>query len=194
PGFSGSVSQALRPFPQYGNAQVDSVTMSDPFGNYTYHALQVQAQKRFSQGLTVLANYTWSKTLTNADSEYPSQSNWNGNGNSGALNTYNLKVEKGLSQYDIPQRLILSYSYQLPFGKGRALLNTGGVVNAVVGGWQIAGVQSYQGGTPLSVTSPNWNSGPVWVVRLFNQDCFFRLARVGLRLVGALCFAGLLFS
>jgi Carboxypeptidase regulatory-like domain len=158
-GFSGSVSQALRPFPQYSNAQVDSVTMSDPFGNYTYHALQVALQKRFSQGLTMLVNYTWSKTLTNADSEYPSQSNWNGNGNSGALNTYNLKVEKGLSQYDIPQRVILSYSYQLPFGKGKAFAKTGGVVNAVVGGWQIAGVQTYQGGTPLSVTSPNWNSG-----------------------------------
>ena len=159
PGFSGSVSQALRPFPQYGNAQVDSVTMSDPFGNYTYHALQVQAQKRFSQGLTVLANYTWSKTLTNADSEYPSQSAWNGNGNSGALNTYNLKVEKGLSQYDIPQRLVLSYSYQLPFGKGRRFANRGGVANAVAGGWQFAGVQTYQSGTPLSVGSPNWDSG-----------------------------------
>lgn len=159
PGFSGTVSQALRPFPQYGNAQVDSVTMSDPFGVYTYHALQVSAQKRLSGGLTLLANYTWSKTLTNADSEYPSQSNWNGNGNSGALNTYNLKVEKGLSQYDIPQRLVLSYTYQLPFGKGKAFANRGGVVNAIVGGWQFAGVQTYQSGTPLSVTSPNWDSG-----------------------------------
>ena len=158
-GFSGTVSQALRPFPQYGNAQVDSVTMSDPFGVYTYNALQVQMQKRISAGFTVLANYTWSKTLTNADSEYPSQSNWNGNGNSGALNTYNLKVEKGLSQYDIPQRVILSYTYQLPFGKGKRFANTGGVVNALVGGWQIAGVQTYQGGTPLSVHSPNWDSG-----------------------------------
>ena len=45
--------------------------MADPFGTYTYHALQVQMQKRLSQGLTVLANYTWSKTLTNADAEYP---------------------------------------------------------------------------------------------------------------------------
>jgi len=158
-GFSGTVSQALRPFPQYSSAQVDSVTMSDPFGNYTYHALQVQTQKHFSQGLTVLANYTWEKTLTNADSEYPTQSAWNGNGNSGALNTYNLKAEKALSQYDIPQRLILSYSYQLPFGKGKTFVNRGGIVNVVVGGWQVAGVQTYQSGSPLSVGSPNWDSG-----------------------------------
>ena len=158
-GFSGTVSQALRPFPQYANAVVDSVTMSDPFGVYTYHALQVRAEKRFSAGLTLLANYTWSKTLTNADSEYPPQSNWNGNGNSGALNTYNLKVEKGLSQYDIPQRVVLSYTYQLPFGKGKRFANRGGVVNAFVGGWQFAGVQTYQSGTPLSVSSPGWDSG-----------------------------------
>lgn len=159
PGFSGTVGQALRPFPQYGSAQVDSVTMADPFGTYTYHALQVQMQKRFSQGFTMLANYTWSKTLTNADAEYPTQSAWNGNGTSGALNTYNLKVEKGLSQYDTPHRLVLSYSYQLPFGKGRQFVNQSRVANAIIGGWQIAGVQSYQSGTPLSVTSPNWDSG-----------------------------------
>ena len=158
-GFNGTVSQALRPFPQYSNAVVDSVTMSDPFGVYTYHAAQIQAQKRISAGLTMLLNYTWSKTLTNADAEYPLQSNWNGNGNSGALNTYNLKVEKALSQYDVPQRLILSYTYQLPFGKGKPLANQGRVVNAVVGGWQVAGVQTYESGTPLSVTSPGWDSG-----------------------------------
>jgi hypothetical protein len=158
-GFSGTVSQALRPFPQYANAVVDSVTMSDPFGVYTYQAAQIQAQKHLSAGLTMLANYTWEKTITNADSEYPLQSNWNGNGNSGALNTYNLKVEKGLSQYDIPQRLILSYTYQLPFGKGKPFANQGTVLNAVVGGWQIAGVQTYQSGTPLSVSSPGWDSG-----------------------------------
>lgn len=158
-GFSGTVAQALRPFPQYGNAQVDTVTMANPFGVYTYHALQVRAEKRISAGLTLLANYTWSKTLTNADSEYPSQSNWNGNGNSGALNTYNLKVEKGLSQYDIPQRLILSYTYQLPFGKGKPFANEGTVVNALVGGWLFAGVQTYKSGTPLSVTESNWTSG-----------------------------------
>jgi len=158
-GFSGTVSQALRPFPQYQNAVVDTVTMGDPFGVYTYHAMQISAQKRISAGLTLLANYTWSKTITNADSEYPAQANWNGNGNGGALNTYNLKVEKGLSQYDIPQRLILSYTYQLPFGRGKALANQGGVVNAVVGGWQFAGVQTYESGTPLSVGSPGWDSG-----------------------------------
>jgi hypothetical protein len=158
-GFRGSVAQALRPFPQYSNAQVDSVTMSDPFGTYTYHALQVQVQKRYAQGLSILANYTWSKNITNADSEYPLQAAWEGNGTSGALNTYNLKVEKALSQFDMPQRAVLSYTYELPFGKGKRFANKRGAVNVLAGGWQVAGVQTYESGTPLAVTSPNWDSG-----------------------------------
>jgi len=159
PGFSGTVSQALRPFPQYGTVSVDSATMDDPFGDYTYHALQIQANKRISAGLTVLANYSWSKNITNADSEYPSEAGWEGNGTSGALNTYNLKVEKALSQSDIPQRVVLAWTYDLPFGKGKRFANEGGPVNVIVGGWKIAAVQKYQSGTPLSVNSPNWTSG-----------------------------------
>jgi len=158
-GFTGTVAQALRPFPQYGTVSVDSATMSDPFGDYTFNALQVQVTKRTSAGLTVLANYSWSKNLTNADSEYPTEAAWENNGTSGALNTYNLKVEKGLSQLDIPQRVVLAWTYDLPFGKGRKFANQGGVVNALVGGWKIAAVQKYQSGTPLSVTSPGWTSG-----------------------------------
>jgi len=158
-GFSGSVSQALRPFPQYGTVSVDSATMDDPFGDYTYNAFQVQATKRISSGLTVLANYSWSKNITNADSEYPSEAGWEGNGNAGALNVYNLKAEKALSSFDIPQRVVLAWTYDLPFGKGRPFANRGGPVNVLAGGWKIAAVQKYQSGTPLSVSSSGWTSG-----------------------------------
>ncbi|MGD0470645.1 MAG: TonB-dependent receptor [Terriglobales bacterium] len=158
-GFSGTVSQALRPFPQYGTVTVDSATMDDPFGDYTYDAMQAQVTKRTSAGLTVLASYSWSKNITNADSEYPTEAAWEGNDNSGALNTYNLKAEKALSQFDIPQRVVLAWTYDLPFGKGKHFANQGGVVNVLAGGWKIAAVQKYQSGTPLSVTSPGWTSG-----------------------------------
>jgi hypothetical protein len=158
-GFSGTVSQALRPFPQYGTVTVDSATMDDPFGDYTYHALQVQVTKRISSGLNVLASYSWSKNITNADSEYPTEAAWEGNGDTGALNTYNLKAEKALSEFDIPQRVVLAWTYDLPFGKRKQFANQGGVVNVLAGGWKIAAVQKYQSGTPLSVSSPGWTSG-----------------------------------
>ena len=159
PGFSGSVSQALRPFPQYGTVSVDSATMDDPFGDYTYNAMQAQVTKRTSAGLTVLASYTWSKNLTDADSEYPSEAGWEGNGNAGAQNVYNLKPEKALSSFDIPQRVVLAWTYDLPFGKGKQFANQGGAVNVLAGGWKIAAVQKYQSGTALSVSSSNWTSG-----------------------------------
>jgi hypothetical protein len=158
-GGNGTVAQALRPFPQYGTVTVDSATMDDPFGDYTYHALQAQVTKRVSSGLTVLASYSWSKNITNADSEYPTEAAWEGNENSGALNTYNLKVEKALSEFDIPQRVVLAWTYDLPFGKGKQFAKQGGAVNLLAGGWKIAAVQKYQSGTPLSVASPNWTSG-----------------------------------
>jgi hypothetical protein len=158
-GGNGTVAQALRPFPQYGTVSVDSATMDDPFGDYTYNALQVQVTKRTNSGLTILANYSWSKNLTNADSEYPSEAGWEGNGNAGALNTYNLRPEKALSSFDTPQRVVLAWTYDLPFGKGKKLANQGGVVNVLAGGWKIAAVQKYQNGTPLSVSSPGWTSG-----------------------------------
>jgi hypothetical protein len=158
-GFSGTVSQALRPYPQYGTVTVDSATMDDPFGDYTYHALQAQVTKRISSGLTVLASYSWSKNITNADSEYPTEAAWEGNDTSGALNTYNLKVEKALSQFDTPQRVVLAWTYDLPFGKGKKFASHGGPVNVLAGGWKIAAVQKYQSGTPLAVTSSGWTSG-----------------------------------
>jgi hypothetical protein len=158
-GGNATVSQALRPFPQYGTVSVDSATMDDPFGDYTYNAMQAQVTKRTSAGLTVLASYTWSKNLTNADSEYPSEAGWEGNGNAGALNVYNLKAEKALSSFDIPQRVVLAWTYDLPFGKGKRFANQGGPVNVLAGGWKIAAVQKYQSGTPLSVSTSNWTSG-----------------------------------
>ncbi len=158
-GFNGSVAQALRPFPQYQNAQFANSLDANPYGTYTYESLQLQVQKRYSSGLTVLGNYTWSKNITNADATFPLQAAWVGDGTSGALNTYNLKVEKALSEFDVPQSVVMSYIYELPFGKNKPFLSSGHVTNALAGGWQVAGINTYQSGYPLATNSPNWDSG-----------------------------------
>jgi hypothetical protein len=159
--FKGTVGQALRPFPQYSNVTLDNSSDGNPFGFSTYHALQAKLDKRFSNGLTLLGTFVWSKTLTNADSEYPGQAGWN-NGNIAGFsqNQYNNTVEKSLSVQDVPRRLMLAYSYELPIGKGKALLNKGGITNAVLGGWNISGIQTYAAGLPLSVLpSGSYNPG-----------------------------------
>jgi hypothetical protein len=91
-----------------------------------------------------LASYTFSKTLTDADSALPIFASFT----SGVQNSRNLNQEKSYSIQDIPHTFVLSYIYELPFGKGKKLLAHGGAVDKVVGGWQIGGVQRYQSGQP----------------------------------------------
>ncbi|MBW4028644.1 MAG: carboxypeptidase regulatory-like domain-containing protein [Acidobacteria bacterium] len=146
-GFSGTVAQSLRPFPQYQSINTDCCL--ENLGHSSYSAMLVSLERRFHSGLNLMASYTWSKTLTDADSALPVFANYAGGG--GVQNPYNLKGEKALSNQDLPQTLVLSYIYELPVGKGRKFLGGANTaVNAVVGGWQVGGVQRYESGQPLS--------------------------------------------
>ncbi|PYT74373.1 MAG: hypothetical protein DMG39_03410 [Acidobacteria bacterium] len=145
-GFSGSIGQALRPFPQY--TLIDSDCCLENLGQSTYHALLTKVERRFHNGLNLLASYTFSKTITDADSALPTFAQFSGGGL--VQDSYNLKGEKSLSYQDIPHMFVLSYIYELPVGKGKKFLNKGGITDRVLGGWQIGGVQRYQSGQPLS--------------------------------------------
>lgn len=157
-GSHATVAQALRPFPQYGDANLDTALDGSPFGDYTYEALQVQINKRLGAGLTMLANYTWSKALTDSDSDYAPEGGWNG-ANNGMIDPYNPKAEKSYSNFDQPQIVKVAYSYELPFGKGRKFDPHNAVANSVVGGWTVSNVDQYSSGTPLWVKESNWVSG-----------------------------------
>jgi hypothetical protein len=146
PNFTGTVRQALRPFPQFNNINTAG-DGGDRSGASTYHALVVKWEKRYSSGLTFLNSYVFSKTLTNAGAS---------NASGGSLMTqYNRSLDKGLSSSDQPHILKFSYSYELPFGKGKSYLSSG-FAGAVLGGWRIAGIHQYASGTPMSV-SPGYN-------------------------------------
>ncbi|MBS1859132.1 MAG: carboxypeptidase regulatory-like domain-containing protein [Acidobacteria bacterium] len=142
-GFTGSVAQALRPYPQFLNI----VNNSNPNGNSTYHALQMKFTKRLSHGLTVLAAYTWSKSITDGNIAA-------GGGPSGQ-DFYNRRLEKAISTNDVPQIFVVAYTWDLPFGKGKAMLNNSGLLSHIVGGWQLSGIQQYSVGKPVSLTVNN---------------------------------------
>jgi len=125
----------------------------------TYHAFRAQLEKRFSAGWTLLAYYTFAKHLDDATAladgfggqYYPQD-------------PYNLRAEKGRSSDDARQRFVTSYVYELPFGKGKTWLSSArGVTDAVLGGWQLAGVTTLMSGMPWSAldsTNPaNVDSG-----------------------------------
>lgn len=146
PGFTGSLAQALRPFPQY--AGVDT-NRSENVGNSTYHSLQVKLEKQLSNGLFLLSSYTWSKTLTDASSAL------SGFFSTNARDSYNRRVEKALSVFDVPHRAVMAFNYELPIGPGKPIANVGGALGKIIGGWQVNGILNYQSGEPIGVGANN---------------------------------------
>ena len=146
-GFSGQLGQSLRPFPQYNNIYSDGGI--ENLGHSSYHALTAKLERRFSNGLNLLAAYTWSKTITDADSTLPAFSAFNGGAGS-VQNPYNLKSEKAVSFQDVPQNFVVSYIYELPIGKNKPFLNKNKVVTAIVSDFQVGGIDRYVSGTPTA--------------------------------------------
>jgi hypothetical protein len=129
--FTGTIAQALKPFPQYNG-------ISDPWldvGNSTYNALQISVNHRFSSGLSVMFNYTYSKELDDLV---------------GVRDPNKDFLEKGPGTIDHPTVVAATAVYQLPFGKGHRL--SAGVLSPVVSHWQLSALFTYQGGAPLSIT------------------------------------------
>jgi hypothetical protein len=150
--LNAPIDQIFRPFPQYGSFnQEDNSFSPDRTGNSTYHAMQLQLDKRFAQGLSFLVSYTISKNITDADSAGPGVSGFIGTGSFIGQNSYNRGAEKAVSQLDTPQSLVVSFFYELPVGRGKRYLSEGGWVDRVAGGWYVSGVGSYKSGQPTTV-------------------------------------------
>jgi hypothetical protein len=153
--FTGQINQALRPFPQYGDFnQEDNSFSPDRTGNSTYHAMQLQVDKRFASGLSFLVSYTVSKNLTDADSAGPGVAGFIGTNEFIGQNSYNRSAEKAVSELDTPQSLVASFMYELPMGHGKRYLNGNGAAERLVGGWYVAGVAQYKSGIPTEVYGP----------------------------------------
>lgn len=145
-GFTGTVAQALRPYPQYLGL---SSTAAKP-GNSKYHGGTLSLRKRYSHGVTLEGSYTWAKSM--GYTEYSAASN--GTDVLG-MDNYNRGLEFGLLPYDVTHAALLTYSYALPFGKGQAFLANGGVLAKICENWSVSGVHRYQSGFPLRVTMTN---------------------------------------
>ena len=146
-----SRGQLLRPFPQYTSLQ----SFRKPNGYSIYHAMTIRADKRFKNGLTLLFAYTNSKLIDDCSSAV----NFLGPVAGTHLDIYNWKLERSLSSFDISQRAVISYIYELPFGRNRALFsNLPGWLDTVVKGWQVSGITTFQRGLPLIVSGVTNNT------------------------------------
>jgi hypothetical protein len=136
---------ARRIFPGWGN-----ITYQEPRGNSNYHGLQVKGEKRFGQGGTILVSYTYAKAIDDSDS---TQLVYDG-GTANPQDQRNLRAERSLSFQDVRQRLVTSYVYDLPVGKGKRFLSGANrATNLLVGGWQINGITFLQSGRPFTISS-----------------------------------------
>ena len=155
--FNGNVQQALRPFPQYGFIATDCCLQN--VGHSSYEALIASLERRFRDGVSLTASYTWSKDITNADSALP--------GTNAGVNQiqdpFNSKSQKSLSIQDIPNTLSTSFLYELPFGKRKRFLSfSNPVARSLISGFEIGGVLRYQSGQPTSFGGatgiPGWDN------------------------------------
>jgi hypothetical protein len=131
----------LRPVPQF-----EDVTMLESRANSHYHSLQLTFQQRLADGLSLLSAYTWAKSIDDASNFFSSAGDPNF-----PQDSYNVGAERGRSNFDIRHRFSLSYSYDLPFGKGRRWLQSAGWLSALLGDWQSHGVVTLQTGRPFTV-------------------------------------------
>ena len=141
-------SQALRPFPQIGYINMDSYLQN--MGQSTYEALEAKLEQRFHNGLNIMASYTFSKTITDADVAQPYLST---NQNGGAVqDPENIRAEKAVSSEDVPNNFVVSYIYELPIGEGKTFFGAASKpVSVVISHWSVSGVQHYLNGQPESI-------------------------------------------
>ena len=143
--------QLLLPYPEYTSVSY----AGQDVGDSTYESLQVKAEKRFSGGNSILVAYTHAKLLSNTDTV----TSWLEAGGSGGIQNWNnLRSEKSLSSFDVPDRLVVSYVMDIPVGKGRKFLtNANRLEDLAIGGWGVEGVTTIQEGFPLHFTTNSSN-------------------------------------
>ncbi len=135
PNDSRSIAQRS-PWPAYGRIQeVDGSV------NSNYHALSGKIQQRFSRGLSYMVAYTYSKAIDGG-----SALRTNSGDRLWPINSYDLRQERGPSQFHVGQRFVSSALYELPFGRANS-----GFLKRIIEGWQVGGILTVSGGTPVNV-------------------------------------------
>jgi hypothetical protein len=143
-------SQLQRRFPQYTSVSA----FRKPQANSLYHAFTLRVEKRYSNGLNLLFSFTGGKLIDDASQTVTFL------GPAGTKQDfYNRAAERAVSTQDVSRRIVISGNYELPFGRKKAFLgNMPGVLDAVLGGWQINGIASFQTGVPLQISNGSNNT------------------------------------
>jgi hypothetical protein len=139
---------ARRPYPNFVT-YIDS----DWSGNSNYNSGNVKVEHR-TGSLAMTAVYTWAKAI---DEKSAAAGIGNtGGGYQGTIDNHNTRLDRGLADFDVDHRVVGSFVYDLPFGRGKRFLSsTPKVVDIALGNWQLNGILTFQRGFPYSITSPD---------------------------------------
>jgi outer membrane receptor protein involved in Fe transport len=146
-------AQLLRPYPHF----LSVLSLNSTWASSSYHAAIASLQRRFSNGLSLNASYTFSKLMDMATGTFAGEVLSAG----GFQNFNNLRADRSLSALDAPQRFVVNGLYALPFGAGRKF-NPQGIGGVIVNGWEISAIYTYQSGGALlfsSATNTNFSQG-----------------------------------
>ena len=133
-------STGVLPFSSFGYIEYQR-----PVGFGKYNGLEATLERRFRQGLSLRFAYTYSRSIDNTPQELESNSG-------SAPNGYNYASWTGPSDFDTPHRLVASYVWELPFGRGRQFVRDG-ILSYIIGGFRTSGVYTYASGRPFTISS-----------------------------------------
>jgi hypothetical protein len=136
-------------YPQVtGNTAFFEPVIVRSLGNATYNGLQMVFNKQFGNDIQFQAAYTWSHAIDDAADPLVAT----GANRNIARNSFNLKEERGSSDYDLRHRLIVNFLVELPFGPGHQYLSQG-FLSRILGGWELSGLSTFQSGRPYDIYS-----------------------------------------
>ena len=149
----------LGPF-TFFDRQFASITTWRSIAGGNYHAMQWTVRQRLSQSVELGFNYTWSKSI---DLSSRAESDGTGSTFGFITNPWSPGIHKAVSDYDMTHQWNANWVAELPLGKGNRFLNSGGVADAILGGWQVRGGYRHTTGMPISVRDgSNWPTNYQW--------------------------------
>jgi hypothetical protein len=144
---------------RFWQSQFSSLYAWDSIGMSYYNALQVILRHPSSHGLSADFNYTFSKSIDMGSDVERASFNASGGGFGPIQNTWNPSLNRGVSDFDTKHLITVDWAYAVPVGRGRQYLaNSNHLVDALIGGWQFAGLGRWSSGIPFSVYEPGWGT------------------------------------
>ena len=128
---------------------LNALTYRSPAAHSNYNGLEITLAKRLSEGFAFTTAYTWSRAMGQTSELFVAGDN------GGPQNIACFACERGPTSNDVRQRMVTNYTWNLPFGRGQKMLDRGGVLNAIFGGWQMTGIMSLQTGQYYDLTLAN---------------------------------------